>query len=48
MTNHLEIQNKLSWKFPKSLEFPRIFFSVQIEALSKFWKLLEISRMIYI
>ena len=33
MTIHLEIKNVCHGSFPKSLEFPKIFFSMQIEAM---------------
>ena len=54
MTNHLEIKNVLSRSFQESPEFPRIFFSMQIEAsginwesLRNLWKFPELINIAY-
>ena len=50
MTNHLEIKNVLSWKFPEKSGFPRTFLfmpngsSEQVLESSRIERLVELSR----
>ena len=43
MTNHLEIKNVLSWKFPEESGIDQNFL---FHVNSKFWKLVEFSGII--